>query len=38
MIAAAEKYKEVELTAYTGNLEDGVQLALQHMDQGFDLI
>lgn len=38
MILAAEKYKEVELTAYTGNLEDGVQLARQHMNEGFDLI
>lgn len=38
MAAAAEKYDEVEMTAYTGNLEDGVQLALQHMDRGFDLI
>lgn len=38
MIAAAEKYEEIELTAYTGNLEDGVQLALQYMNQGFDLI
>lgn len=38
MVTLAEKYKEVEITAYTGNLEDGVQLALQHMNQGFDLI
>lgn len=38
MAVAAEKYKEVELTAYTGNLEDGVQLAIQHMNEGFDLI
>lgn len=38
MILAAEKYEEVELTAYTGNLEDGVQLASQHMNEGFDLI
>lgn len=38
MDTAAEKYDEIELTAYTGNLEDGVQLAVQYMDQGFDLI
>ncbi|MCI8950272.1 MAG: sigma 54-interacting transcriptional regulator [Lachnospiraceae bacterium] len=38
MVAAAEKYEEIEMTVYTGNLEDGVQLALQHMNQGFDLI
>ncbi len=38
MTAAAEKYEEVELTVYTGNLEDGVLLALQYMNQGFDLI
>ncbi len=38
MVMAAEKYEEIELTAFTGNLEDGVQLAVQHMDQGFDVI
>ncbi len=38
MSLAAKKYKEVELEAYTGNLEDGVQLARQHMNEGFDLI
>jgi len=38
MITAAEKYGEIDLTAYTGNLEDGVLLAQQHMDEGFDLI
>lgn len=38
MTLAAEKYEEVELTVYTGNLEDGVQLARQHMNEGFDLI
>ncbi len=37
LVMAAEKYEEIEITAYTGNLKDGVQLALQHM-QGFDLI
>jgi len=38
MLAAAEKYDNVEMTAYTGNLDDGVQLALQHMNEGFDII
>ena len=38
MLTTAKKYEEIELTAYTGNLEDGVQLALQHMQEGFDLI
>lgn len=38
MLMAAEKYDEIEMTAYTGNLEDGAQLAVQYMDQGFDLI
>lgn len=38
MITAAGNYEEIEMTVYTGNLEDGVQLALQHMDQGVDLI
>ncbi len=38
MIMAAEKYEEIEITVYTGNLEDGVQLAVQHMGQDFDLI
>lgn len=38
MVMAAEKYEEIEMTAYTGNLEDGIQLALQHMDQDFDII
>lgn len=38
MYMAAEKYEEIEMTVYTGNLEDGAQLAVQHMDQEFDLI
>lgn len=38
MMAAASKYDEIEIIAYTGNLEDGVQLALQYMNDGFDLI
>ncbi|MEH2930922.1 PrpR N-terminal domain-containing protein [Candidatus Ventrimonas sp. KK005] len=38
MITAAKKYEEIEITAYTGNLEDGVQLAIQYMNQKFDLI
>lgn len=38
MITVAKKYEEIEVTAYTGNLEDGVQLALQRMNDGFDLI
>ena len=35
MVAEAAKYEEIEMVVYTGNLEDGVQLALQHMDEGF---
>ena len=38
ILTAAENYENIELTVYTGNLEDGVQLAMQHMDEGFDLI
>ncbi len=38
MMTLAEKYEEIEIAAYTGNLEDGVQLAQQHMNRGFDLI
>ncbi|MCD8023851.1 MAG: PrpR N-terminal domain-containing protein, partial [Lachnospiraceae bacterium] len=38
MLQAAEKYDNIEMTVYTGNLEDGVQIALQHMDEGFDII
>ena len=34
----AAKYEEIEMVVYTGNLEDGVQLALQHMDEGFDIL
>ena len=38
MVTAAKKYEEIDLTVYTGNLEDGVQLAVQQMGQGYDLI
>ena len=38
MVAEAAKYEEIEMVVYTGNLEDGVQLALQHMDEGFDIL
>ena len=29
MVAEAAKYEEIEMVVYTGNLEDGVQLALR---------
>ena len=38
MLTAAAKYEEIEMVAYTGNLEDGLQLALQHMNEGFDVL
>ncbi len=38
MTEVAKQYKEIELTVYTGNLEDGVLLAKQHMNEGYDLI
>ncbi len=38
MLSAAEKYDNVEMTVYIGNLDDGVQLAEQHMEEGFDIL
>ena len=38
MITEAAKFEEIEMVVYTGNLEDGVQLALQHMKEGFDIL
>ena len=38
MVTEAAKYEEIEMVVYTGNLEDGVQLALQHMNEGFDIL
>ena len=38
MVTEAAKYEDIELVVYTGNLEDGAQLALQHMNEGFDIL
>ena len=38
MVTEAAKYEDIEMVVYTGNLEDGAQLALQHMDEGFDIL
>ncbi len=38
MLSVAEEYDNIEMTVYTGNLEDGVQIALQHMDEDFDIL
>lgn len=38
MVAEALKYEDIEMVVYTGNLEDGVQLARQHMNEGFDIL
>ena len=38
MVTEAAKYEDIEMVVYTGNLEDGAQLALQHMNEGFDIL
>ena len=38
MATEAAKYEDIEMVVYTGNLEDGAQLALQHMNEGFDIL
>ena len=38
MVKEAAKYEDIEMVVYTGNLEDGAQLALQHMNEGFDIL
>lgn len=38
MVTEAAKYEDIEMVVYTGNLEDGAQLALQHINEGFDIL
>lgn len=38
MVTEAAKYEDIEMVVCTGNLEDGAQLALQHMNEGFDIL
>lgn len=38
MVTEAAKYEDIEMVVYTGNLEDGAQLALQHMNESFDIL